>query len=64
MKLIAELENNEKMTGIGFVNALVDTQWFGVRDLCEINSYLNTYCTARSLEPQIGLANVSKGGAE
>lgn len=62
MKLIAEFEGNETMTSIGFVKALIDTKWFRNFDLCEISCYLNTYCTARSAEPQSGLANIANGG--
>lgn len=62
MKLMAEFEGNENMTSIGFVKALIDTKWFRDFDLCEIACYLNTYCTARSVEPKCGLANVAEGG--
>jgi hypothetical protein len=64
VKLIAEFEGNETMTSIGFVKALIDTKWFRDFDLCEINCYLNTYCTARNAEPKSGLGNIAKGGVE
>ena len=64
MKLIAEFEGNETMTSIGFVKALIDTNWFRDFDLCEISCYLNTYCTARAAEPKCELSNIAKGSAE
>ena len=64
MKLIVELEGNETMTSLGFVKALIDTNWFRAFDLCEINCYLNTYCIARNAEPKCELTDMLKGGDE
>lgn len=60
MKLIAELEGNEKITSIGFVKALIDTKWFRDFDLREISCYLNIYCTARNAEPKCELENIAE----
>ena len=64
MKLTVDFEHNETMTNIGFAKALVDCKFFTPFDLCEISCYLNTYCTARNVEPKCEMPNIEEGGAE
>ena len=64
MILSIALEANEEATNIGFAKALIDTGCFSVFDLCEISCYLNTYCTARIVEPKCEQSNTAKGGVQ
>ena len=63
MKIIFELELEEKISNIGIAKALTEVPGLTDGDLCEIGSYLAVYSTARSSESLAGFqCEMEKGG--